>query len=195
MRKLILIFLLCGAAGSLVTPHLQATATAQTIVTASQVNGTWRSKNNTFKVWAMGNQKLQVEFSGVYEYNSPSGATAHTGFGSGIAFIEGDTATFKPEGAEDGCQITMKFTRGKLVVTQEGICGFGHNVSAEGTYKKISTRKPKFDEGGCGCIRIKEWPPVKLASGTNKRDELQLVAHPFFTPSLANSLSLNSFAL
>ena len=27
-------------------------------------------------------------------------------------------------------------TGGKLVVRQTGICGFGHNVSAEGTYKK-----------------------------------------------------------
>ena len=34
---------------------------------------------------------------------------------------------------------------GKLIVTQTGICGFGHNVSAEGTYKKVSFKKPKFE--------------------------------------------------
>ncbi|PYK29375.1 MAG: hypothetical protein DME57_10540, partial [Verrucomicrobia bacterium] len=71
--------------------------------------------------------------------------TANTGEGRGTARIEGDTAIFKPEGAEDGCKITLKFAAGKLVVTQEGICGFGHNVSAEGTYKKVSSAKPKFD--------------------------------------------------
>ena len=72
------------------------------------------------------------------------GPTANTGKGSGIATIEGDTATFKPEGAEEECRITLKFTGDKLVVTQTGICGFGHNVTAAGTYKKISGKKPKF---------------------------------------------------
>jgi len=61
---------------------------------------------------------------------------ANEGVGSGVATIEGDTAIFKPEGAEEECQITLKFSGSKLVVTQTGICGFRHNVSAEGTYKK-----------------------------------------------------------
>ena len=69
---------------------------------------------------------------------------ANTGEGNGTAKIEGDTAIFKPDGAEEECQITLKFTGSKLVVTQTGICGFGHNVSAEGTYKKSSSKKPKF---------------------------------------------------
>ena len=64
----------------------------------------------------------------------------NTGEGEGIAFIEGDTAIFKPDGAEEECRITMKFTGGKLVVTQEGLCGFGHNVTAAGTYRKVSSR-------------------------------------------------------
>ena len=71
---------------------------------------------------------------------TPQGPTANMGEGSGIATIEGDTATFKPDGAEDECKITMKFTGGRLVVTQEGICGFGHNVTADGTYRRVSSR-------------------------------------------------------
>ena len=113
-------------------------------VTAAQVNGTWQSKFGEFKIWALGKQRLQVEFSGVYEYKTPQGPSANTGEGSGIAKIEGDTATFKPEEADEECQITLKFTGGKLVATQTGICGFGHNVSAAGTYKKVSANKPKF---------------------------------------------------
>jgi hypothetical protein len=121
-------------------------AHAQKDVTASQVNGTWKYRNNEFKIWALGEQKLQIEFSGVYEYKTGSGEpTANTGEGSGTARIEGDTAIFKPEGAEDECKITLKFANGKLVVTQEGICGFGFNVTAAGTYKKSSSKKPKFD--------------------------------------------------
>jgi hypothetical protein len=117
-------------------------------VSAAQVNGTWKYRENELKIWALGEQKLQIEFSGVYEYKTGNGErTANTGEGSGTARIEGDTAIFKPEGAEDECKITLKFANGKLVVTQDGICGFGQNVSAEGTYKRTSSHKPKFDTG------------------------------------------------
>ena len=84
------------------------------------------TKYGEFKIWALGKQRLQIDFSGVYEYKTPQGPTANEGVGSGVATIEGDTAIFKPEGAEEECQITLKFTRDKLVVTQTGICGFGH---------------------------------------------------------------------
>src|SRR6266849_3707091 len=114
-------------------------------VTAAQVNGTWKMKGGEFKIWALGQQRLQIEFSGTYEYKSPQGPTANEGQGSGVARIEGDTAIFKPEGAEDECKIARTFMRGKLVVTQTGTCGFGNHVSAEGTYKKVSSNKPKFD--------------------------------------------------
>jgi hypothetical protein len=147
MTKLAFAFLICSAI--LLPPALQTSqtnATAQTIVTAAQVNGIWRTKNNTFKVLALGNQKLRVEFSGTYEYNTPDGPMANAGTGSGLAFIEGDTARFKPDDADDECKITMKFTGGKLIVRQEGGCGFGHNVTAEGTYRKVSSGKPKFNK-------------------------------------------------
>jgi len=127
-------------AASIATSH----ADSDKNVTAAQVNGTWKTKGGEFKICALGKQRLQVEFSGVYEYKTQHGPTANEGEGSGVATIEGDTAIFKPEGAEEECQITLKFTGGKLVVTQTGICGFGHNVSAEGTYKKVSSKKPKF---------------------------------------------------
>jgi hypothetical protein len=116
-------------------------------VTAAQVNGTWRSKTGTFKVWALGKQRLQVEFFGVYEYKTSAGPMANTGEGSGIAFIEGDTATFKPDGSEEDCKITMRFREGKLIVEQEGGCGFGLNVTANGTYKRVSSGRPRFGEG------------------------------------------------
>ena len=122
------------------------TAIAQSDVSAKQVNGTWKCRQNEFKIWALGQQKLQIEFSGIFEYKTGNGElTANTGEGSAIVKIEGNTAIFKPDGAEDECKITLKFTGGKLIVTQVGICGFGFNVTAEGTYKRVSSAKPKFD--------------------------------------------------
>jgi len=139
-RKVVFASAMCAAAASIVTMQ----AGSDKSVTAAQVNGTWQSKHGEFKIWALGQQRLQVEFSGVYEYKTRQGPTANTGEGSGIATIEGDTAIFKPEGAEEECRITLKFTGVKLVVAQSGICGFGHNVTAAGTYKKVSAKKPKF---------------------------------------------------
>ena len=121
---------------------LQQSAPARPkVVTAAQVNGTWQSKSGTFRIRALGRQRLRVEFSGIYPYKLPDGTRgANTGEGGGIAAIEGRTAVFKPEGAEDGCRITMKFAGTRLEVTQEGVCGFGHNVTAAGRYRKVSAR-------------------------------------------------------
>jgi hypothetical protein len=129
------------AASSIVT----VCADSDKSVTAAQVNGTWKTKYNEFKIWALGQRRLQIEFFGIYEYKTPQGPSANEGEGSGIATIEGDTANFKPEGAEEECLITLKFTGEKLVVTQTGICGFGHNVTAAGTYQRVSAKKPKFE--------------------------------------------------
>jgi hypothetical protein len=138
--KLIYIAVACFAAASISTSH----ADRDKNVVAARVNGSWKTKGGEFKIWALGKQRLQVEFSGVYEYKTPQGPMANEGEGTGVARIEGDTATFKPEGAEEECQIMLKFIGDELLVTQTGICGFGHNVTAEGTYKKVSSKKPKF---------------------------------------------------
>lgn len=131
-------------AGIMISPVAQ-NVHAQKIVTAAQVNGTWKSKTGEFKILALGNQKLKVEFSGIYEYRDGQGnPTANLGEGSGVAHIEGDTAIFNPYPDDEACKITMKFTNGKLIVTQTGNCGFGHNVTAAGTYRKTSSAKPKF---------------------------------------------------
>jgi hypothetical protein len=73
---------------------------------------------------------------------------ANVGRAQGEASIEGDTAVYSTK--EDGgmCEITIKFVKpGEIRVAQEQSgsgCGFGLNVSAQGTYKKTSSAKPKF---------------------------------------------------
>jgi len=144
----LLAVLFCGmmlARTSPAAPEGKVSVAGSKDVTAAQVNGTWEYKLNTLKIWALGKGKLQVAFDGTYEYKSPQGPMANTGQGGGIATIDGDTAIFRPEGAEEECKITMKFTGGKLIVKQEGTCGFGNHVFADGTYKKTSGKKPNFD--------------------------------------------------
>jgi len=122
----------------------QTAAGPTSIVTAKQVNGIWRSGQNEFRVWALGQQKLRVEFSGTYRYKSPMGVMVNVGEGAGTAQIDGRVAVFKPKDAD--CKITMRFTKGKLLIEQEGGCDFGHNVTATGTYHKVSGQKPKFTD-------------------------------------------------
>lgn len=114
------------------------------VVTAAQVNGIYRYAGNEFRVLALGHNKLKVQFDGTHPTLRKS---VNLGSASGQATIEGNVATFLPEDTQ-GCKITMTFLPGKLVVKQDGNdfdCGFGHNVYADGTYRKIRGGKPKFE--------------------------------------------------
>lgn len=115
----------------------------QKVVTAAQANGVYRFYKSTFRILAIGHGKLKVQFNGVYENIMKN---VNIGYTEGIATIDGDTATLIPEDTQ-GCKFTLTFLPGKLVVKQEGAdyeCGFGHNVYATGTYRKIRSGKPKF---------------------------------------------------
>lgn len=118
------------------------------IVTTPQANGTYRYRQNEIKILALGHNKLRIQMDLAYEYKSPAGPTANTGEAAGEATIENDMAVFYPS-ADRKCKITIKFLPGnKIKVSEENSmdCGFGMNVSSEGTYTKIKAGKPKFEE-------------------------------------------------
>jgi hypothetical protein len=122
------------------------TAMAQNtkVVTAAQANGLYRYYQSEFRILALGHNKLKVQFDGVYPTLAKS---VNLGYATGEAIIDGNVATFVPPDTQ-GCKITMTFLPGKLKVTQDGSdadCGFGHNVNATGTYRKIRSGKPKFE--------------------------------------------------
>ena len=117
------------------------------IVTAAQANGVYRYYKSEFRILALGHNKLKVQFDGVYTTRAKS---INMGYAMGEAIIDGNIATFKPPDTER-CEITLVFLPGKLKVMQDGSdadCGFGHNVSATGTYEKIRSGKPKFEAPG-----------------------------------------------
>lgn len=130
-----------------------AAAQSRSSVSAAEVNGTFRMNfsgkykefSNDIKILALGGGKLQVAMELLYPYTSPSGEfTANTGELGGTASISGDTAVLKPEDTD--CVITIKFVKaGTVKVTQTGQCGFGHNVTANGQYRKVSSKKPTFE--------------------------------------------------
>ena len=117
------------------------------IVTAAQANGTYQSRHTEIKLLALGHNKLRIQMDLTYEYKTSRGPMANVGTAFGEATIENDIATFHPPDTQD-CTITIKFLPGnKIKVTEDHTmnCGFGLNVSSEGTYTKIRAGKPKFD--------------------------------------------------
>ena len=120
------------------------TQSTRRLVTAAQINGVYKSGRNDFRVLALGHNKLQVQFNGEWmtRYDYPN-----IGEAIGEATIDGNVATFVP-GDTKNCKITMTFLpANKMVVTQEGTdaeCGFGHNVMADGTYRRVKPGRPKW---------------------------------------------------
>jgi hypothetical protein len=129
--------------------------TSRKSVTAAEVTGTFRhnftgkfrGNSNEIRILSIGKGKLKVAFDLIYPYYNGREIMANTGQADGTAEISGDTAVYSSN--EFGpCRITIKFVKpGSIKVIQNGLdtdCGFGHNVAADGVYKKISSAKPKF---------------------------------------------------
>ncbi|HYW69675.1 MAG TPA: hypothetical protein VE961_01495 [Pyrinomonadaceae bacterium] len=112
-------------------------------VTAAQINGLYTFRHNDFRVLALGHNKIKVQFNGEW---MTMGGYPNIGEAIGEAAIDGNVAIFIP-GDTTKCKITMTFLTNKMVVQQEGNdaeCGFGHNVMATGTYRRVKAGKPKF---------------------------------------------------
>lgn len=156
MKKSIFLMLiaLSVTACSVVSANAQASRKS---VSAAEVNGTFsrsftgkfKGNSNEIKILALGGGKLHIAMDLVYPYTMRNGeVSANMGQLDGEATIDGDTAVY--EATEFGpCKITIKFVRaGTIKVMQDGTdagCGFGHNVMSDGTYRKVSSKKPKFD--------------------------------------------------
>jgi hypothetical protein len=102
--------------------------------------------NNQISVQELDGNKLRVELYASYEYQVNGNWNANVGEAKGTAKLAGETAIFVPDDAAE-CEITLKFSGNKLIVKPKNefkSCGFGLNVSAEGTYTKTSG-KPDFN--------------------------------------------------
>ncbi len=124
-------------------PLLTSAQSPQRKVTPAQINGVYKDGRNDFRVLALGHNKLQVQFNGEW---MTRGCYPNLGEAIGEAIIEGNVATFIP-GDTTRCKITMTFFPNRMKVIQEGLdadCGFGHNVIATGTYRRVKAGKPKW---------------------------------------------------
>lgn len=129
--------------------------TSRKSVSAAEVNGTFRmnfkgkfkGNSNEIKILALGGGRLRFAMDLVYPYTLRNGELmVNMGGLDDEAAISGDTAVY--ESSDSKCKIMIKFVRpGTIKVTQDGSdadCGFGHNVTSDGIYRKVSSKKPKF---------------------------------------------------
>jgi len=126
-------------------------------VSAAEVNGTYKMNflgkfkkfSNEVKILALGGGKIRFAMDLLYPYSMKNGEpTVNMGGFDDEATIVGDIANYE---SEDGnCKFVFKFVRpGTLKITEdqtEAGCGFGRNVMASGTYRKVSGKKPTFDQ-------------------------------------------------
>jgi len=127
-------------------------------VSASEATGTFRMEftgkykgtYNEIRLLPLGKGKIKMAFDLVYPFIDGAGEmSANIGQAEGIGTIDADVAVY--ENNEYGeCRIVLKFIRpGVIKVSSDDgdfACGFGHNVSAAGTYKRTSKMKPKFED-------------------------------------------------
>lgn len=123
---------------------------------AERFNGTWVREGAELGLWAVDDERLQVSFRGEHTYFSDAGPMVNVGEADGWARVNGDTAVFRPIGREVDCAITMRASTGSLDVREQGDCGFGLNVTAAGTYRRISRERPAL------APRV---PPAALTAG------------------------------
>ena len=127
---------------------------ARASVSTAEVTGTFRmnfggkfrGSYDEIKVASIGRGKLRVAMDLMYPHIVNGEMSPNLGSLDDTFAIEGETASY----TNGQCTLSIKFVRpGSIKVKQEGMdsdCGFGHNVMADGTYKKVSSRKPKFEE-------------------------------------------------
>jgi uncharacterized protein len=98
--------------------------------------GTYKAANGEVLVQQAPDGRIKFSISAAYRMN--------VGEVSGEAPLSGDAASYADK--DNDCGLSFKFAAGKLVVAQDGSCGMGLNVSASGTYKRVSAAPPKFDD-------------------------------------------------
>ncbi|HEU0013503.1 MAG TPA: hypothetical protein VFQ45_07450 [Longimicrobium sp.] len=134
----------------------RAPAAAQPADAAARFNGTWKVRiggeedggheaNGEFKLWALDEHRLRVEFYGNFIYKTGIGRVVNNGSASAVAIVRQGKAFFRAD-EEGECRFSMRVRRTTdLVVRQSGYNNcFGFNVTATGRYRRTSTARPTF---------------------------------------------------
>lgn len=126
---------------------VSAEQTFTTNVALGNVTGQYRFRqqefHNRLDVLQLPGGKIKFHLVALWvSHNNPE--NIHNGELMGVVALRDGMATLSTE----NCKVTMKFSSNKVVITEGDEiddCGFGANVTAAGSYRKIDSKKPKFD--------------------------------------------------
>jgi hypothetical protein len=107
-------------------------------VTGTYVQYAGRGYWNIFIVQRDEGSKISIFFSGMWW--GPGHKYGPSGIGEfrGTTVLNGKSATYHGD-ADFPCTVRMEFSFDKVELKQDGSCGFGHNVEANGIYERVST--------------------------------------------------------
>ncbi len=97
---------------------------------------------NSLDVQQLSGGKIKFDLLALWvSYNNPE--NIHNGELQGIATLEKGVAIYD----QGGCKIKIEFFPKRVRVTKldDAGCGFGANVTADGTYRKLDSKRPKLD--------------------------------------------------
>jgi hypothetical protein len=144
----ILALTLLGTVSAVATPQR-----AKISVKADSITGHYREKfsGDTLDVKLLPGGKIKIDLNAYYPSANPSPEARPGGPNIGETTatfpIKNGFATYSTEEFGGKCKITFAFSPNKVEIKQDedtiGCCGYGMNVNASGTYKKLSNR-PKF---------------------------------------------------
>jgi hypothetical protein len=110
-------------------------ALMSSVQAAENVTGTYKAQNGEVRVQQI-DGRIKFFLNATYQTN--------VGEVSGEVSLTGGDANYLDQDSD--CALSFKFSAGKLAVSQTGSCGMGLNVSGSGTYTRVSTAVPNFDE-------------------------------------------------
>ena len=120
------------------TDRISALSAMTAPAKAGDFTGTYKMKDDGAAGEALiqqsGNDRIKFYINATYRMN--------TGELSGEIPLSGNAATCVDK--EFDFTVSFNFASGSLVLNQDGSCGMGLNVSAGGTYKRVSSSPPKF---------------------------------------------------
>jgi len=111
------------------------------------VTGTYKFVLNSVEVVELPENKVRIRFAGFYPNDRKRVETRNSGGFDEIVPLEGKTANVKIQFGDNPCTIKLEFRPGKVIVEQGGSlmgCGFGFNVEPDGTYVKVSSKRPNL---------------------------------------------------
>lgn len=113
---------------------------------AASITGTYKYVLNTIEVLEMPDHKVRISFSGFWPNDRKKVETRNVGAFDEVVKLEGRTATVKLQFGDDPCILKFAFQLSKVTVEKYdiGSCGFGFNVEADGTYRKVSSNPPSL---------------------------------------------------